>query len=153
MIIKKMLIIKAIVKALPCPAGISLPAPKAPSALALDSEHPQNVAAQQSVRLTFPAQPQPAPTELINSGYWGINARKGAAYQFSAYIKRSVDFHAPIHACPAWRQWTGLWTGFVKRHERGNNRLEVSQSATYVKRGRPGCSTRPLRQQVRVRSG
>ena len=77
--------------------GWNVPASaKLQTTMTLDADHPQNVASQKSLRLTFPSSSQEARVALVNSGYWGINVRKGARYQFSAYLKRSADMNAPI---------------------------------------------------------
>jgi alpha-L-arabinofuranosidase len=82
------------------PAGWTLKADGYDATLSTDDSVPLNSANPKAARIDIKARPGPQDhlpgVSLINSGYWGINLRKGVKYHLSFYARCSGDFHGPL---------------------------------------------------------
>jgi len=78
------------------PIGWTLNHPHANATMVIDSSHALNIENPLALRVDVLGNPPADGVQLVNSGYWGMNLKKGESYNLSFYARRSYSMNHSI---------------------------------------------------------
>jgi alpha-L-arabinofuranosidase len=95
------------------PVGWSLNVQHSAARMAIDADHALNRENPLALRVDVFGSPQPGGVALINSGYWGMNLKRGEHYHLSLYARRSYSMGGTIEVALLGRDGQKIGTGEI----------------------------------------